>query len=745
MRISPRRATLLFGFTLFVSAALLFSVQPMIAKLLLPVLGGTPNVWNTCMVFFQAVLLAGYGYAVIVSRRSFRQQLFLQLLLLAVALLTLPIGLSESWVNSVPSTGNPSLWLLACLAAVVGLPFFIVSSNAPLLQKWFAQTGITSGRDPYFLYSASNAGSLLALLSYPILLEPNLKLQSQSLMWTAGYVLLLLFVGLCGLVVWKSRQANEPTGAQDDPPAASFADGPVAETQHKNSLQRRQRLRWLLLAFVPSSLMLGVTNFISTDIASVPFLWVIPLSLYLLSFVFAFARRPLIPLSILVILLSLATIVIVISNLLDIPLNTKLIMLGHLIYFFLAALTCHQQLAQERPSTTHLTEFYFWLSFGGVLGGVFNALISPMLFNSVAEYPLVVLAACLLLPQQEQTQTPTARRLDYLIPAGILVLTLLTVLVFHSFGKAWNVRALLALVAPIVFLVRKRPTRFALSLAAIVLVGAIISSISQNTLLAERNFFGVLRVVEDPSEKIHWLFHGSTNHGRQSTNPEHKCEALSYFHRTGPIGQVFTSFRELPVVKNIAVIGLGTGATAVYAQPDDEWTFYEINPAVVDIARDAKYFSYLSQCATAPVNIVLGDARLKIQEAPEAGYGMIVLDAFSSDAIPIHLITQEALDLYLSKLAPGGLLVFHISNRHLNLYPVMANLAASRQLYGLGFYDPASFDLQGKDKSEWVVMARSERDTETLKNAPHTRVLQSDGRKVWTDDFSNILTVIKWR
>lgn len=697
------------------------------------------------MVFFQAVLLAGYGYAVLVSRRSFSQQLFLQLLLLAVALLTLPIGLSESWINSVPSTGNPSLWLLACLAAVVGLPFFIVSSNAPLLQKWFAQTGIMSGRDPYFLYSASNAGSLLALLSYPILLEPNLKLRSQSLMWTAGYVLLLLFVSVCGLVVWKSRQASERTGAQEEPTAPSFADGPVTETQHQNSITLGQRVRWLLLAFVPSSLMLGVTNFISTDVASVPFLWVIPLSLYLLTFVLAFARRALIPTNTLAVLLPLATIVIVLTTLLDIAVNFKLIMIVHLIYFFIAALTCHQQLAQGRPSTKHLTEFYFWLSFGGVLGGIFNALVAPMVFNSVAEYPLIVVAACLLLPKREQTQTRSARYLDYLIPAGILVIALLSVLVFHSFGKAWNVRALLALVVPIVFLARKRPLRFALSLAAIVLVGAIIGSISQNTLRAERNFFGVLRVVEDPSEKIHWLFHGSTNHGRQSTNPERQCEALSYFHRTGPIGQVFTSFRELPVVKNVAVIGLGTGATAVYTKPNDNWTFYEINPAVVDIARDAKYFSYLSQCAAAPVSIVLGDARLKLQEAPEAGYGMIVLDAFSSDAIPIHLITQEALDLYLSKLAPGGLLVFHISNRHLNLYPVMANLAASRQLHGLGFYDPASFDLQGKDKSEWVVMARAEADIGTLKNAPHTRVLHSDGRKVWTDDFSNILTVIKWR
>lgn len=743
MRLSQRLVTLLYALTLFLSAALLFSVQPMVAKLMLPLLGGTPSVWNTCMVFFQAVLLAGYGYAVIVSSRPFKQQLLMQLLLLALALLTLPISVSQSWVSSVPRVGNPSLWLLGSLTVMVGLPFFIVSSNAPLLQKWFAQSGMNSGRDPYFLYSASNAGSLIALLSYPALLEPNLKLRSQSVIWTTAYAFLLLLVALCGFVVWRLRQTNQSNGGQSLP--ASPEGETHTDAQKSNVIGFRRRLRWLLLAFVPSSLMLGVTNFISTDIASVPLLWVIPLSLYLLTFVLAFARRSLIPLRLLVVLFPVVTIVIVISNLLDALVNAKVMIAVNLVYFFIAALTCHQQLAEDRPSTVHLTQFYFWLSLGGVLGGVFNALLAPLVFKSVAEYPLVVVAACLLLPSTDRTQTSRARVMDYVVPAGALVLALAIGLIFYSSGQAWTGRMIMALGVPIAFLVRKRPVRFALLLGAILFVSGIVTTVSDKTLRSDRNFFGVLRVTSDANDTIHWLFHGSTNHGRQSTRPDRRCEALSYYHRSGPLGEVFASFNSLPTVKQVAIVGLGTGATAVYAQPNERWTFYEINPSVVDIARNPEYFTYLEQCSSAPIDMVLGDARLRIQEAANAGYGLIVLDAFSSDAIPLHLITQEALDLYLSKLAPDGLLVFHISNRHLDLSRVMADLAASRKLYCIGLFDPAPYEIEGRDTSVWVVMARAEPHTGNLAKSSFSRVLTSDGsRRVWTDDFSNILSVLRW-
>jgi spermidine synthase len=668
----------------------------------------------------------------------------MQLVLLAMALLVLPIGLSASWVSSVPRTGNPSLWLIGSLTVMVGLPFFIVSSNAPLLQKWFAQAGGQSGRDPYFLYSASNAGSLIALLSYPVFLEPNFKLRSQSVIWTTGYGLLILLVALCGVVVWKFRQSNQSNDALS--PAPSPESETSTNARENAVVNFKRRIYWLLLAFVPSSLMLGVTNFISTDIASVPLLWVIPLSLYLLTFVLAFARRSLIPLRLLVVLLPVLTIVIVISNLLDGLINARLMIVVNLVYFFIAALTCHQLLANDRPPTIHLTQFYFWLSLGGVLGGVFNALLAPLVFTSVVEYPLVILLACLLLPSTDQTEALRARVKDLLIPAGVLVLLLAIALTFYSIGEAWNSKMLMALAAPVVLLSRKRPVRLALTLGAILLVAGIVTAISDNTLRSDRNFFGVLRVTSDPNDKIHWLFHGSTNHGRQSTEADRRCEALSYYHRSGPLGEVFASFRSSLTRKDVAVVGLGTGAMAAYAQPDERWTFYEINPSVVSIARNPEYFTYLDQCTSAPIEMVLGDARLRIEEAPAGGYGLIALDAFSSDAIPLHLITQEAIDLYLSKLAPNGLLLFHISNRHLDLSPVMADLAASRKLFCIGMFDPTPYDIQGKDTSIWVVMARSQSDTGNLGKTSFARVLTSDGsRRVWTDDFSNILSVLNWR
>ena len=738
--------TALFGVTLFVSAALLFSVQPMIAKMLLPLLGGTPAVWNTCMLFFQAALLAGYAYALIISRWPFRRQVALQLLLLVLAFVSLPIGLSPSWVNSVPATSNPSFWLLTCLTALVGLPFFIVSSNGPLLQKWFSHTGLTTARDPYFLYSASNAGSLVALLAYPVLLEPNFSLGSQSRIWTGGYAGLAVLVGVCGFALWRLHR-NEITNTSLDPRSTASLAEPVSSPIEKRGATPsvRRRLRWLLLAFVPASLMLGVTNYISTDIASVPLLWVIPLALYLLTLVFAFARRQLISLRVLAIILPGATLVFLLIYLMNISSGPGLMVSFNLIYFFLAALTCHSQLAADRPSTTHLAEFYLWMSLGGVLGGVVNALLAPVIFSSVLEYPLVTLLACLLLPSAaERTDTLRTRRMDFLLPAGVLLFTLALGLVVNKVASGKLAGPLVAFAVPmiIIYPFRKQPLRFTLCLGAIMLGANFVPVVGKRTLHAERNFFGVLRVEGNQSDTMHTLMHGSTLHGRQYTVGDHRCEALSYFHRTGPLGQVFAAFQSSPTAKEVAIVGLGTGATAVYARPNERWTFYEINPAVVNIARNPRYFTYVVDCEQVPFHVVLGDARLKLREAPDASYGLIVLDAFSSDAIPIHLITQQAIDLYLSKLAPGGLLVFHVSNRNLDLRPVVADLARSRSLSCLALDDPMSSPIDGKDPSQWVVVARSPADFVALSKG---RVLTGDDhREVWTDDFSNILSVFTW-
>ena len=367
------RSTLLFGVTIFISSALLFSIQPLIAKMLLPLLGGTPAVWNTCMVFFQAVLLGGYAYALLVSRWPLRRQLIAQLAVLCLAFVSLPFGLSQSWLNSVPASGDPSLWLLACLAATVGLPFFIISSNSPLLQKWFSRTAADSARDPYFLYAASNAGSLLSLLAYPVLLEPFFTLRMQSRIWTIVYALLVLLIGVHALLLYRSKASE-----------AAVTTAVAINDEPKLTLNRR--LRWLLLAFAPSSLMLGVTNYITTDIASVPLLWIIPLALYLLTMVFAFAKRQFVSARLTDLVVPGATVMLLMLYLADSSgRGSRVLIILHLGYFFFAALMCHSQLAADRPGPTHLAQFDVWLSLGGVLGGVFNALIAPLVFSSVIE------------------------------------------------------------------------------------------------------------------------------------------------------------------------------------------------------------------------------------------------------------------------------------------------------------------------------------------------------------------------
>src|SRR5215203_4639267 len=404
--------TLLFGVTIFVSSALLFSIQPMIAKMLLALLGGTPAVWNTCMVFFQAVLLFGYAYALLVSRWPLKRQLMVQLVVLCVAFVSLPIGLSSSWMNSVPPSDNPSLWLLMCLAASVGLPFFIISSNSPLLQKWFSRMPTESARDPYFLYSASNAGSLLALLAYPALMEPFFTLRAQGRLWTVFYAVLVLLIGLHAFMLWRSKDTEN---------APEIVEQAVAV---KPGLNRR--LRWLLLAFAPSSLMLGVTNYITTDIASVPLLWIIPLALYLLTMVFAFARKPLFSPRLADLVVPGATVVLLMLYLADASgSGSRMLMILHLGYFFFAALMCHGQLAADRPGPRYLAQFYVWLSLGGVLGGIFNALLAPMLFRAVVEYPLAILLACLLLPRKDKASGKSrSLQLDFAWPVLIFAFTI---------------------------------------------------------------------------------------------------------------------------------------------------------------------------------------------------------------------------------------------------------------------------------------------------------------------------------
>lgn len=743
----------LYTFTLFVSATLLFLVQPMFAKMVLPILGGTPFIWNTCMVFFQGSLLAGYGYShLITTRLRARHQAVLHIALLLTSLLTLPIAAHGS--GDPPAQQNPVLWLLILLLISVGLPFFVLSTSAPLLQKWFANTGHPSAKDPYFLYAASNLGSVMAMVAYPLLMEPNLRVVNQSWFWTGGYGLLVALMLGCAVILWRSRDVN----LQSVPPETSNElRGALPTASDEGSLTVGRRMRWVTLSFVPSSLMLGVTTYFTIDLAPIPLLWVIPLAIYLLSFILVFSKKTFLPHSIMIKALPMAVLVLVVLMLLDSKRPLWFLLSVHLLTFFVIAMVCHGELARSRPSTRHLTEFYLWMSVGGVLGGLFNALVAPALFNTLVEYPLIIVVACLLRPgTKPDGQKRFGRLLDFGLPLGLCALIA---------GLFWGVNAIglkpgqliifiiLSLPIMLCFSFSERPLRFGLGVGAIMLAnviytGGLFQMGGQGRVLhRERSFFGIHSIEIDPEEKYHLLLHGNTIHGLQSLDPSRRREPLTYYYHNGAIGQVFGALSEGGARAHVAIIGLGSGALACYARHGQQFTFYEIDPAVERIARDPRYFTFLQDCPE-KVNVVLGDARLSLRNAPDHHYGLIILDAFSSDTIPVHLLTQEAIDLYLSKLADGGVLAFHISNRYLNLRPVVGDLAQGIGLHCLIQDDVnISEDEQEKGKvpSTWVVMARRQDELGKLVQNSQWKLLSGvAGRRVWTDDFSNILSVLNW-
>lgn len=718
---------LLFSATLFISAGLLFWVQPLIAKTLLPVLGGAPAVWNTCLLFFQTTLLAGYVYALVSSRwLSLRLQTTVHialLLLIAVYIFRSPVHAPALQHD------NPTRWLLQNLLISVGPPFFIISASNPLLQSWFSRLRHHLAVDPYFLFAASNAGSLIALVAFPLVLEPSLGLQEQFRFWRVGFGVLVTLVFVIAVTL-------KPMVATDLIPQSSASHLPML-----------RRLRWLALAFVPSSLMIGVTTFITTDVASVPLLWVIPLALYLLTFVLAFAKGQLVSTASLNRPMMLAALVVILILASGATEPAWVLILANLGFFFIAAMMCHGQLANDRPAVAHLPEYYLWIALGGALGSVFNVLIAPVLFTSIVEYPLAIVIACMLLRADNEQSSFGLR--DVIYPVGIYVLTVcLAALVTYSRASSSIFNLFVVLGVPLILinhLFRQRPVRFGLGLCAVMLASVFYSGLTDHTVHTVRNFFGTSRVTIDSPGRINSLYSGNTVHGRQFVEQSRRCEPLSYHHENGPLGQVMAVFNAAPANARVAVIGLGVGAMASYSQPAQEWTFYEINPDVINMARSSQYFTYLQNCASGSMSVVEGDARLNLQNAKAGHYGLIVLDAFSSDAIPVHLVTQQALDLYLSKLAEGGILAFHVSNRSLDLKPILADLAESRKLVCIGFDDLKPSSFEGKDPSQWVVMARAAPEISNLSINSQWQRLNGNGGRVWSDDFSNIIRAIRWQ
>jgi hypothetical protein len=747
----------LFSLTLFFSAGLLFLVELMIAKMILPLFGGTPAVWNTCMMFFQIVLLAGYGYAHISgSKAGLNRQIVLHLAILGAACIVLPIAIPRQWGFSLE--GSPIGSILLLLLVSVGLPFLVLSATAPLLQQWFSRTGHPSAGDPYFLYSASNLGSMLALISYPTWIEPHFRLIDQSRSWAVGYLIVLTLTVLCAGVTRKYRSTFSPEGKEREDTSAGTCGNGVSR------LTSRERVRWVLLAFVPSSLMLGVTTFLSTDIAAIPLFWIIPLSLYLLSFILVFARIPTLVHSVMVLSMPISIAALIFVNYSDVDLPKWAVFLFHLANFFLYCMVCHGEIARTRPAAKQLTEFYLWLSVGGMLGGVFNSLIAPVAFNTVLEYPLVLILGALLLPvgNRKRAYSVISWR-SLLLYLGVpLILVPLTYwsatngymwdmnlsrlpgllhITPKIFGLLMTYGLPVLLCYGLVFL--KRPFLFGIGIAALLLTVVVSKDLNRDIVHRERSFFGVLTVTRDYSGAFMNLSHGTTLHGKQWLHPDKRHEPVSYYHRKGPVGQVFSAFKGKKRKIRIAVTGLGTGSLAAYAGRGQTIDFYEIDPAVKKISTDPAYFSFLSDCR-ADWKVILGDARLTLEKAPPHHYGIIILDAFSSDSIPVHLLTEQAIKLYFSKLTQDGVLLVHITNRYVNLAPVMAKLA-EENAFASRLCDDEEDDAIGKDGSTWVLLARKENDFGGLsRKRDWVKITPQKKINVWTDDFSNVLSVFKW-
>jgi hypothetical protein len=707
----------------------------MFARMVLPTLGGAPAVWNTCVAFYQALLLAGYAYAHVLSERlRVRTQIAVHLTLMLAAALMLPVGIDATWAPG-PSE-NPSLTVVRLLLVSLGLPFFVLAASGPLLQQWFAwRHGAAS--NPYRLYAASNAGSLLALLAYPIAVEPMLRLREQSLLWTAGYAALVLIAAWCGVTTWNAN----PRASHHTRVASSEVAGEPWSV----------RLRWLGLAFVPSSLMLSVTTFVSTDIAAIPLLWVVPLALYLVTLIVAFADRQPVPRTTTDALFPVALLGIVALILADKAIPVRFAIVAHIGGFVLAAWPCHMRLAALKPDVTRLTEFYLWMAAGGALGGVFNTFAAPALFDTPLEYPVVAIAACVLFSSAVTwPQTAMGRvRVAATTVSPVLLLLALTPL-SHRLGweflpESTQVRSAIAAVPALALAygLHGSPLRLGVALALVLTAGSWLRIDDRVTLHIERSFFGIQRVTDTGFARV--LLSGTTNHGSQSTYPALRCEPLSYYTRGGPIGQLLTSVHDRLPTTRMGVVGLGTASMAAYVRPGDSLTFFEINPAVERLARHPDYFTYLRDCAP-DARVVLGDARLSLERIPDGAYDLLMIDAFSSDAIPVHLTTTEAVALYFRKLSHTGLLVMHISNRYLNLAPVVAAIVEARGLTAaVQHHQPDAQSMHERQAiaSRWVVVARQRADLLPLLTTGRWQDPVAVPGPLWTDDYSNVVRIIQ--
>ncbi len=728
-----------YALTLLLSAALLFSVQPMFSKMILPLLGGTPQVWNTAMLFFQVMLLGGYAYAHVTSRfLSINMQSSLHILLLFLFLVVMPISIPEGWLP--PVDKDPTLWQLSLMTITVGGPFFVLAGSAPMLQRWFSETDHKDAGNPYFLYGASNLGSISALLAYPVLIEPFYELFLQSAYWMMGYLALILMMCIASLLAHpgKTKKKKKAKTAAND-----------------SNISWPLRFQWVVLAFAPSSLMLGVTTFITTDIASVPLLWILPLALYVGTFIIVFARRQIIKRDTVMMIQGMLFILLLVQMMAFHP-PPAILILTHLALFFFSALACHTELATSRPSARHLTEFYLIMSIGGALGGFFNAIIAPSMFIIPLEYVLVlILVNFLRYSTDEKTSFNNAvtklkegiKTRNFITPYTIALFLIFCAAIISFALPHYNIYCVSAAIiaASLGFLIHTR-WLFAMAAALVLLLyppgyqwG---QHIFKDIVHRDRNFFGVMRVVETYEEE-RLLLHGTTNHGAQPLDDEHKLRPLSYYSEFSPVNDVFRHLSAKRGKSKVAVVGLGIGVTACFKRDGRHFDFYEIDPDIAAIAENPDLFTYLSDCGS-PYSIILGDGRLKIAEQPENHYDLILLDAFSSDNIPVHLLTREAVQLYLDKLKPDGVLVFNISNKYLDIEPVLAEIGKEMEIPTYARYTRGG-QIEGTDlrgyAAHFLIMSPSERNIPFFLKRDWSEARSREGVKLWSDQFSNIVSV----
>jgi hypothetical protein len=738
--VSNRLILVVYTAAIFVSALLLFSVQPLFTKMILPRLGGSPAVWSVAMVFFQSLLLGGYAYAhFLMTIQNRMVPVIVHLTLLTIALSTLPLSIAESWAS--PPESGYAFWLLGLFVVTIGLPFFALAANNPLLQAWFVRAGHPRRRDPYFLYASSNIGSFLALLSYPLLLEPMLSVRSLNLLWTCGYGLLIVLIACCGVLLLRapSHQTFEDSAGTAAAPATGWAS----------------RGRWVFLAAVPSGLLIAVTAHISTDVAAAPLLWVLPLSVYLLTWVLVFQAGPLLPHRWMLKLqpLAIAGVVILLAG--GGGPNLFVLLGGHLFCFFVIAMACHGELARTRPRAQHLTGFYVALSFGGMVGGLFAGLIAPFSFSWIAEYPILLALAAFCRSGDEAPASRWSRW--YWFALSVVAVMLIAVTCASAEAAQWldhlrvPIIGAVAVVAMIVGLILPDGRwKFAATVALALLLTRILPG-DRGHVETVRSFFGVHKILVTSDGRYHLLMHGTTVHGAEKvlnddgTPVSGRPEAISYYHPESGISRAIAAVRANkggPV--RAAVIGLGSAALACASRPGESWRFFEIDQAIVDIARDPKRFSFIQKCQP-DLQPVMGDARLTFAKEPDGMYDLIIVDAYSSDAIPIHLATREAMNIYKSKLAPHGAVVVHVSNRHLELASVIVGVANANNLKSWVYVNDPGRNAEYIFANHVVISARDASDVDEIAHSDAWIATSPDKlQRVWTDDYSNVLGAV-WR